>query len=203
MKTQSKMKNIKLTFGNEEKYIFLLSHRKKIYARNMNGENKLITLYRIQAIKDIKDPSGKILVKKGELGGWIQSGKNLSQSGSCWIYDDAIVCQDATVENSAIVKNNASVGGLAEISENAIVGGNAIIYNSACVRGNAKVVGHAIVYDGAEVYDNATVGGYAKVSGYAQIHGDAILSGTANIRNHSNISEGIYLGNQNGNYFNK
>ena len=40
------------------------------------------TLYRIKAVKDFGS------VKAGELGGWIESEENLSQTGNAWIYDD-------------------------------------------------------------------------------------------------------------------
>lgn len=38
-----------------------------------------VTLHRIQALKDFGN------VDAGELGGWVESEKNLSQSGDCWI----------------------------------------------------------------------------------------------------------------------
>jgi len=40
-------------------------------------------LYRIRALKDFGD------VKKGDIGGYIQSKSNLSQEGNVWIYDAA------------------------------------------------------------------------------------------------------------------
>ena len=42
-------------------------------------------LYRILALKDFSD------VKKGDLGGWVEYGNNLSQFDNSWIYDDAEV----------------------------------------------------------------------------------------------------------------
>ena len=44
-----------------------------------------VTLYRIKALKDFCD------VKEGELGGWVESEDNLSQEGTCWVYEDAEV----------------------------------------------------------------------------------------------------------------
>ena len=38
-----------------------------------------VTLHRIKALKDFRN------VDAGELGGWVESEKNLSQSGDCWI----------------------------------------------------------------------------------------------------------------------
>lgn len=41
------------------------------------------TLYRIQALQDFEN------VKMGELGGWIESEKNLSHEGDVWVSGDA------------------------------------------------------------------------------------------------------------------
>ena len=40
-------------------------------------------------------------VPKGTLGGFVEYEQNLSQEGSCWIYDQAICCERAVVERSA------------------------------------------------------------------------------------------------------
>ena len=49
-------------------------------------------LYRIRALIDVRYG-----VKKGDLGGYVQSAENLSQEGTCWIADDAVVCENARV----------------------------------------------------------------------------------------------------------
>ena len=43
------------------------------------------TLYRIRALKDFSN------VKKGDLGGYIESESNLSQEDNCWVYGNAWV----------------------------------------------------------------------------------------------------------------
>ena len=56
------------------------------------------TLYRIKALKDFGD------VKAGDLGGFVESEKNLSQDGNCWISDDVKVYEDAArISESAII----------------------------------------------------------------------------------------------------
>ncbi len=47
------------------------------------------TAYRIKALKSFGN------VKKGEIGGYVESEDNLSQEGDCWISDNAIVCVEA------------------------------------------------------------------------------------------------------------
>jgi hypothetical protein len=56
-------------------------------------------LYRIKAVKDFT--VGNYNVNKGELGGFIQSVKNLS--GNAWVYDDAWVFGNAQVSGNARV----------------------------------------------------------------------------------------------------
>ncbi len=46
-------------------------------------------VFRIKALRDFSD------VKKGDLGGWIQSEANLSQTGDCWVYGEFIVYEPA------------------------------------------------------------------------------------------------------------
>ena len=55
------------------------------------------TLYRIEALKDFND------VKKGDKGGYVEDEENLSQRCNCWIYDNAMVCDDARVYGDAVV----------------------------------------------------------------------------------------------------
>ena len=53
-------------------------------------------LHRIRALVDVNEA-----VPKGTLGGFVEYEQNLSQEGSCWIYDQAICCERAVVERSA------------------------------------------------------------------------------------------------------
>jgi hypothetical protein len=85
------------------------------------------TLYRIQALKDFGD------VKAGDLGGYVESERNLSQDGDCWVADDAWVYDNARVFDNALISGNAWVSG------NARVNGDAEIYGSAEIRsGNIR-----------------------------------------------------------------
>ena len=92
-------------FGEKKKYRF-------------TGETITIadvTLYRIQAMRDFGN------VRKGEKGGFIQSEKNLSHEGSCWVYDNAKVYGDAEVYENALVYENAEVCGAAWVYGNAMI----------------------------------------------------------------------------------
>ena len=118
----------------------------------LTSETKVIDgveLHRIKALIYFGD------IKEGDLGGWIESEKNLSQSGNAWVYD------------------NATVRGNATVCENATVGENAMVYGYAVVSGNATVDGNA------RICGNATIGGYAMVYGYAVVSGNAVVRGIA------------------------
>ena len=70
------------------------------------------TLHRIRALIDILGEDGDVLAQKGELGGYVESEKNLDQDGRCWVCGDARVCDNAWV------CDNAQVCGNAEVSQN-------------------------------------------------------------------------------------
>lgn len=110
------------------------------------------TLYRIKALKDFGN------VEAGDIGGYIEKEENLSQKGSCWVYDSARVYDDARVLDNACVDGDACVCGKAWISDNARVSGSAWVY------GNAEVYGDARVCDSAWVYGDARVSGNAQIS---------------------------------------
>jgi cytoskeletal protein CcmA (bactofilin family) len=160
------------------------SIRVNLYKRNGKG----IPLYQIQALKDIPG-----ICKKRDLGGWIQSKKNLDQTGTCWVadnaqvYDEAIVYEDAQIYGDAKVHGSAKVSGKARVFDKAKVHGgmiyeNAQVYGNASVRGiisgKAKVYSYATVYNG-EITDNAQVYGQVKV--YSKVYGNAQVYGKADI----------------------
>lgn len=107
---------------------------------------------RIKAVKSFRLITGR-LVQAGELGGFVESEANLSQEGSCWIADDAVVCGDAFICDDAVVSEDASV------------------CDSGLVKDDSWVCG------GARVYDAATVLHQAHVSGVAIVKGETVVDG--------------------------
>ncbi len=121
--------------------------KKYVLLRKENG------LWRIVACR----PISNISLRVGSLGGLIESEKNLSHDGDCWIGGDAKVYGDAEVY------------------------GNAIVYGDAQVYGNAKVYGYTGVFDDAQVYGDAEVYGKAWVYGNAEVYGKAHVFGNARV----------------------
>ena len=67
-----------------------------------------VKLFRIRALVDFG------YIKAGELGGWIESENNLSQSGNAWVSGDARVFGNAEVSGDAWVFGDAEVSGNAD-----------------------------------------------------------------------------------------
>ena len=61
------------------------------------------THYRIKALKDFGN------VKAGDIGGYIEKEENLSQEGTCWVYDSARVYGNARVYENGCVYGGVSV----------------------------------------------------------------------------------------------
>ena len=131
------------------------------------------TLHRIKAVRDID------CVKAGDLGGFIESEKNLDHDGNAWVFDSACVFDSARVSGDAAVFDSARVSGDAEVSGDAVVFDFAWVFDSARVSGDAAVFGNAVVFDSACVSGDAEVSGDAAVSGDVEVSGDAEVSGNA------------------------
>lgn len=68
-------------------------------------------LHRIKALRDFGS------VKAGDIGGYIQSEKNLSHDDNCWIFNNAKVCDNAKVYGNAKVYSRAEVYSNAEVTD--------------------------------------------------------------------------------------
>ena len=126
-----------------------------------------VKLYRIEALKDFGD------VKKGDTGGFVQSERNLSHNGNCWIFHDAKALGNSLVEANAVLSCNAQIcddaiaSGYSFITNDSIVCGRAVIYNNAKISHNAFIGGYA------GVYGNSDITGFSKVVGHSNITGNA------------------------------
>jgi hypothetical protein len=60
-------------------------------------------VYRIKALKDFND------VKKGDLGGYIQTEDNLSHKNNAWVYNGSVVFDDALISGDARIMGESYV----------------------------------------------------------------------------------------------
>ena len=113
-------------------------------------------------------------VKAGDFGGYVLSGKNLSQEGDCW------VAEDAKTYRNAVVFGNAVVCGKAEVTDRAIVADNAWVDGESHVQGNAVLIDNAVVSGHGAVVENGFVCDDGYVSGFACVKGNGVINGSAN-----------------------
>ncbi len=166
-----------------------------------NGEK----LYRIKANKTFDAPHAFATptgtIKKGDLGGWVESLANLSQDGTCWVAEDAVVCGKALVRDDAVARGNSIVMDRAtlrddsNIAMNAVIQDDARMYHSAQVGSTARVSGQACIQDTATVAGSAEVREEAVVTGHACVTGHALVEGSASVGGQSVvIDHGIVRG---------
>lgn len=157
----------------------------KAYTREFEG----ITLHRVEALYSFND------VVKGDLGGWVESENNLSQSGDCWVYNNGMVMEDARVYDDAIVMGNAHIYENGNVCDNAVVADSVIVCDSATVAnyakvsGMAKITGNSFILDHAKVRSRAIIADNAKVTEFGLVMGNALLSGSSKVTGH-----GIVMG---------
>ena len=103
------------------------------------GDEKVVapgrTVKRIRAIVAI----AAFDVAAGEVGGYVESEKNLHQYGNAWVSGDAWVSGNALVSGDARVYVNARVYGDARVSGNARVSGDAQVYGNGMIFWATKV----------------------------------------------------------------
>ena len=182
---------------DKKKYKILKDNYKKICIDNID-----IIVYRIKALKDFGD------VKKGDIGGYVQSKENLSQLGDCWIYNDAIVSENAKIEDNAKIYDNVNAYGDALIRDNATIHNNSIIRNYAIVMGsaqihdfaiienNAKVAGKSIIFDNALICENSLISGNSIIKDNCTIFRNAVVSNSL-IFGKASIGEDAIIYNSN------
>ena len=102
------------------------------------GERKL---HRIRALRDFGN------VKKGDIGGFVESESNLSHEGTCWIYDNTKVYDKARVSDNATIHGDTIIKDRALVCDNASIYGNAIIRDNTIVKCNSEICGNAVLKD--------------------------------------------------------
>lgn len=150
-----------------------------------------VTLHRIKALKDFGN------VVAGELGGWVEAERNLSQEGNCWInmeakaYDyteirdnavltcGAIACENSIIGNNTFVTDESVIRGFTYLCGNVEISGESVIGGYAKLHGNVIVIGAKVI--DAEVYDRVVICDGAYVHGHIKIDGTAYISNGAEV----------------------
>lgn len=120
-------------------------------------------LHRIRALRQVNRE-----VMAGDLGGYVQTEENLSQDGTCWIFDQAICCEDAVVTkdgcmcDGTVARDSALVGGDASMFGCARAEGNSSMI-SGQLRDDARIAGDAIIGEAGGL--SPVIGGHSNVYG--------------------------------------
>lgn len=144
-------------------------------------------LHRIRALRDVRED-----VHAGDLGGFVQSEKNLSQEGQCWIADNAVAAEEAHVSGDAILWDYSCARGCAAISGVSRIGGQAIIEDSAIIAAG-YVHGNVHVSGNAKIHANSVTGGIPVVMEGATVYGT--LGGEIEVHEHAVILPGVTIDN--------
>lgn len=126
-----------------------------------------VVLYRIRALRNID------VAAAGELGGFVQSERNLDHDGEAWVtgnamvYGNAMVMDDARVSENAMVSENATVRGNAWVSGNAKAFGDADVFGDSDVCGEANLYGEVCIDGNAEISKDED---YAVIQGFGRAH---------------------------------
>lgn len=141
-----------------------------------------ITLYRIRALKSYPFVKEKVKEKnddkrfenrisieavlrstikstytpqKGDLGGFVQSEKNLSQQGNCWVADNAKVYNNAKISGNAEVLDNAEVFDNSEISGNVSIGGITEICGNTKLNETYRYSSRYLIYNNIKIFGDS------------------------------------------------
>lgn len=149
------------------------------------------TLQRIQYVEGIG------FVRKGEVGGWIESESNLSHEGMCLVLDkakvfgNAKVMEDAFIVGESIVKDNAQVKGNVELYGQVVVGADTIVSE------NTRIIGEAIILFYATSEENeVNISGSTIIEGHTKIEATGTICncdiGSVEFTGHLNLKNATY-----------
>lgn len=123
--------------------------------------------YRIRALREINNNSGRRIVSIGDVGGYVDTPYNLSQYNSCWVFNDAIIKDGAIVKDEAWICNKSVISDEAIVSGNSLITGNVLISDYANVY-HSNISNYTMISDWATVYDS-------NVSGHSIINDEALI----------------------------
>lgn len=179
-----------------KKYKLLPASEHKV--RVAPDEWRTVMLHQIVALQTfttkmyIRSRVEECIVYECQLGGFVMSEENLSQTGLAWIdqaakvFDDARVLDNAWIGGHSLVFDQAIVSGDAQIASRSRISGSAKILDSAWVIGASNICGEVQIGNQARVC-SSNIKGSIKVFGRAVVDGMSALSGEALITDNARI----------------
>ncbi len=171
------------------KYRTIRSEKSRPTIEVIVDSSKTHYLHRICAVVDIP----RYHIHAGDLGGFIEDESNLSQEGSAWVGNDAVVFNRARVIDDALVDGQAHVEG-SIIEDNAHVGDKATVIRSSHISGNGKAYGRTIVSSSrisgfASAFDDSVVAGDVRMDKSAKAYGRAFVLDSVRMTDYAEASE--------------
>lgn len=146
-----------------------IDYASKPYCVTIDENNYDAKLHRI--ISDAPNINADV-ANAGVYGGYVANYDNLDNTGQCWIYPHAIVCDSGKVSGNAlikagkvcqsIVKDDAVVWG--DILDGSVVSDHATVHIDATVTGHSIVRGNAVIRPGVIIDEGAIIGGNAMIN---------------------------------------
>ena len=130
------------------------------------------TLHRIESLKDFTLINGKE-VRKGDLGGWVESENNLSQEGLCWIYDECKMYENAGRSENSIGYGSSQQHGNSQQYGNSQQFGDSRQYRNSRQYGNSIQYGNSMQSENSRQYGNSMQYGNSKQFGCSQQYEDS------------------------------
>lgn len=160
--SSSGSRNIMLDMAEEEDYdkLWVFTGEQKIASDGATVLNRIKSNRYLYFVYGIDVP-------KGELGGWIESEKNLE--GYSWVGEKAEVFGHAKVVDSVVI-GNAIVRDNARVENESCVAANAQVTGSSMVKGKSGITGNARIGD-TSVVEKTRISGYSSVSGHSYVKG--------------------------------
>ncbi len=153
--------------------------------RTVKLNDREVTVYRIRATEDFTVEAWNGLrvfpkeIHAGDLGGFIEHERNLSQTGSCWVSGKAVVLDEASVSEDAYVSGWPRC----LIADHAKVYGKAKVCVASQVRDCAEVSGEAWLYGATTVKDHVKIKDSAHICS-TTIGGEVVVCDEAYIDNY-------------------
>ena len=151
----------------------------------VNGE----TLTQIRALRDIGDR-----VKAGDLGGWVENPRTLSQEGNCWIDTGVKLGSCAHIRVDAYITGDLSLLGFAHIGDNAYIDADGVTDSDILISDNVRIASdnpNERVQLGSmfiNARNNATIKHTINFEGWLSIFGNVIIDCPLVFNDHTDLS---------------
>lgn len=107
-----------------------------------------VTLYRVRAVRDFGGTrrGRRVVVKRGELGGYVASEDCLSQEGLAWVYSEAKIVDGYVTGSSSLFGRSVLKGGGrlvhdVELRDDVVVDGQVVLNGVITLRDRVKMLG--------------------------------------------------------------